>query len=127
LTTEELRQIVERQQRDALEEFRRQITPKFIENRRRLMAAVKNENFFARLVSEIPKNFTQNLDTESENLKSHLFKTIKNTAGICQTSTMREQLRRKIGIARPGELSTLMKAASSDEELQLRSRMRCLF
>jgi len=117
--TQKMRQLVEKQVKEGLKEFRQKFTPNFIEDSRRLMAAMRSEEMFAKLASKLPEKFGQGLDTKAENLEGHLFRVVHGLSRIRQApAALREKLRERIGIARLGELSTLIKAASSDDELE---------
>lgn len=117
--TVRLKGIVERSDAKALEEFRKSFTPKFIEDSRRLLAAMKNEETFSKIAKQLAKGFGQDLNTKDENLEADLDKVIYQLSRIRTAPVvLRQTLRERIGIARLGELSTLMKAASSDEEME---------
>jgi hypothetical protein len=116
---EDLRQLVEKPNLRALTEFREKFGPKLIQDSRRLLAAMKNEGSFDRLAKELPREFGRDLDTKTEDLDGHLFRVIYNLSRIRNAPVaVRENLRERIGMARLGELSTLMKAASNDEEME---------
>jgi len=113
---ENLRQMVETQHGESLSEFRERLSPKFVENSRRLMAAMKSEEMFERLANEVPKNFGRE-DAAATGIEGHLRRIVCALSQIRQAPTMRQRLRDRIGIAKLGELSTLLKAASTDEDL----------
>ena len=117
--TEDLRRIVEKKQKLELEEFRSRFPSALNSNSRRLIAAMKSEEAFKRLDPDIPKNFDDILDSSPGHLASRLNGVLVNLSRIRSAHSARDRLRERIGIARLGELSTLMKAASSDKELEM--------
>mgnify|MGYP001040348251 CR=1 FL=1 len=117
--TESLAHIAVNRDSDAIRAHRGKYSPKFIEDTRRLIAEMKNEDMFQKLSKSIPRKFRETLDTREPNFDSEFLRMIHSLLRIHQgTPASRETLRQRVGIARLGELSTLLKALSSDEELE---------
>jgi hypothetical protein len=120
---EELRLIVESKQKDQLNQYRRSFPSKFVEESRRLMAAMKSEESFSRLSPELFKSHASNSTSQIEN---ELQEVIQDLWGISKSLNMRRRLRERVGISRVGELSALMQAASSDDALERHIRSQKL-
>lgn len=117
--TEKLRSAMARRDAEDLREFRQKFSPELIDYSRRLLAAMKNEERFKKLAAGFPSDFTRTSSGAGEDLESNLSEVIQTLSQIRKApASARESLRQRIGIARLGELSTLMKAASSDEEME---------
>ena len=116
---ERLVQIANNMNEDAIKAYRERYSSDFIEDTRRLIASMKNEEVFQRLGKSIPKKFVHLLDISAPNFDGEFARVVTALSRIRQaTPSLRERLRKRVGIASLGELSTLLKALSNDEELR---------
>jgi len=121
----ELRKIVENENITAPDNFRAMFNISYIENTRKLIAAMKSESVLQKLQGEISKEHKLIQDFDTNKLETFLLKITKNLILLSESSeTRREAMRRRIGTSELGKLSTLLKAASNEPERQryLRSR-----
>ena len=117
--TERFAQIALEHDNDSISAHRARYSAKFIEDTRRLIAGMKNEDMFQKLSRSIPSKFMETLDTPEPKSDREFLRAIQSLLQIHHgKAASREMLRQRVGIARLGELSTLLKALSSDEELE---------
>jgi len=117
--TERLEEIALKRDSDAISAYRSRYSPKFIEYTRRLIAEMKNEDMFQKLRRSIPAEFKKTLDVQETGFDHEFLRVIQSLLQIHRGApASRERLRQKVGIARLGELSTLLKALSSNDELE---------
>jgi hypothetical protein len=126
-TTTRLREIVENKETSttALDEFRARFDICYIENTRKLIAAMKSEDIWRKLRGEISEEHKSVSDFDSDTLETCLLKVTQNLVLLSGSSeSRRDALRCRIGTSELGKLSTLLKAASTEPERQryLRSR-----
>ena len=126
-TTAQLREIVENENSSTtpLKEFRAKFNTNCIENSRKLIAAMKSEDIWRKLRSEISEDHRSVSDFDSNTLETRLLNVTHNLILLSGSSeSRRDALRRRIGTSELGRLSTLLKAASTESERQryLRSR-----
>jgi len=123
--TTQLREIVENKNTAALDEFRAKFDISYLENTRKLIAAMKSEDILRKLRGEISEDHKLVPDLDSNTLETCLLKVAQNLVLLSGSSeSRRDALRRRIGTSELGKLSTLLKAASNEPERQryLRSR-----
>jgi hypothetical protein len=125
--TTQLREIVENKNLSttALNEFRARFDTSYIENTRRLIAAMKSEDMWRKLRGEIFEDHKSVSDFDSNTLETCLLKVTQNLVLLFGSSeSRRDALRCRIGTSELGKLSTLLKAAASETDRQryLRSR-----
>ena len=111
--------------RAAITEFRSQFSPQFITQCRMLMAAMNDETSFQKLSKDVPKRFGHAIDLAAPGLQGQIGRVVYAFSILTKgTARRREILRERLGRMMVGELSTLMKACSSDEEMQRHLRGR---
>ena len=123
--TTQLREIVENKNTAALDEFRAKFNISYLENTRKLIAAMKSEDILWKLRGEISEDHKLVPDLDSNTLETCLLKVAQNLVLLSGSSeSRRDALRCRIGMSELGKLSTLLKAASTEPERQryLRSR-----
>lgn len=123
--TTQLKEIVDNEDATSLKEFRAKLNANHIEKIRKLIAAMKNEDTFRKIVAEINQGNKLIVDFGEDILGTHLTEITKNLVLLSKSSkSRRDVLRSRIGTSELGKLSTLLKAASSEAERQryLRSR-----
>ncbi|QQG48736.1 MAG: hypothetical protein HY247_08385 [archaeon] len=116
---------VNNRDRTGMSEFRQLFGADFITNSRRLMAALNDETGFKGITAGLSRNFGRDLDTTSPGLKGEINRVVHSLSLLRRADPKaRERFRDRVGKMMIGELGTLMKAASSDEETEryLRSR-----
>jgi len=126
-TTAQLREIVENKNTNTtvLDEFRARFDTSYIENTRRLIAAMKSEDMWRKLRGEISEDHKSVNDFDSNTLETCLLKVTQNLVLLFGSSeSRRDALRCRIGTSELGKLSTLLKAAANeiDRQRYLRSR-----
>jgi hypothetical protein len=126
-TTTQLIDLVENKNTNttALDEFRARFDIRYIENSRKLIAAMRSEDMWRKLKGEISLGRESVSDFDSNTLETCLLRVTQNLVSLSGSSkARRDALRCRIGTSELGKLSTLLKAASNEPERQryLRSR-----
>ena len=103
---------------EALSSFRSRYSPHLINDVRMLIATMRSEETFIKLEKNLPKEIrmTPSSDNEFETWFSDIVRDLIALKRGAPNS--RERIRKRIGVSKLGELSTLLKAASSEEELE---------
>lgn len=102
----------------ALASFRSKYSQRLIYDTRLLIATIRSEDTFEKQQKNLPGDFkglpsvNSDFDESFSNIARALIALRRGNPNS------RERVRRRIGVSKLGELSTLLKAASSDEELQ---------
>ena len=120
-----LSKVVNERDKEGMVEFRQLFDAEFVTNSRRLMAALNDEAGFRSITSGLPRNFGRALDTTSPGLMGQVNRIVHSLSLLRRAEPRtRDRFRERVGKMMIGELGTLMKAASSDEETEryLRSR-----
>jgi hypothetical protein len=109
---------------DTLSLIRTRYPPKLINDVRMLLTALRNEESFQKLEKKSPKEIKGLVCARDDS--SAWFSNIVDVLVALRrgTSCSRDRTRQRIGVSKLGELSTLLKAASSDEELERYRRGR---
>ena len=124
---EELTEMIEQKDQSRISNFRSQMDMDFISESRKLMAALSNEQMFLKLNRQLPSRFGLDLTLSEDSLRGQIHRVLHDLAMIRnESSEKRDKLRQRIGISMIGELSTLMKAATSDEEMSRYLRGRSI-
>lgn len=111
--------------RTAIDEFRSRFSPQFITRSRMLMAAMNDEESFQRLTKDLPARFGHDVSPEAAGLQGEIGRVIHTLSVLRSGSPARRDVfRERLGRMMLGELSTLMKACGSDEEMQRHVRGR---
>jgi hypothetical protein len=98
--------------------FRKRYSQKMINDVRMLLAAVRSEDTLKKLEKTLPKGINETPSNENE-VDRWLLDIAQALVTLRRgTPSSRERTRQRIGVSKLGELSTLLKAASSDEELE---------
>jgi len=107
-----------------LSSFRSRFSQRLIYDIRLLIAAIRSEETFAKQEKNLPKDI-KGIPQSSTNFERSLSDIVKALVTLRRgNSDSRERVRRRIGASKLGELSTLIKGASSDEELERYIRSR---
>lgn len=124
-SAELLRRTVESRNTAALAEFRGRFGPKFIEAVRRSIAGMRDEKTLEKLKPGINVQSVTDGSLPQDSLAARLLRVANDLFLLNRSSRgRRDSLRRRIGLSELGKLSTLLKAASDDSEMEryLRSR-----
>ena len=115
-----------RKDAETLEFFRSRYSQSLINDVRMLLATVRSEETFKKLEKTLPKGISGIPSNENE--VDRWFSDIAQVLVTLRRGTpiSRERTRQRIGVSKLGELSTLLKAASSDEELERYKRAQGL-
>ncbi len=120
-----LKEIVESRHNAELKSFRVRFAPVFIENLRKCIAAMKDEKMLQKLRKDIGKDFPSNLGLITDSLDDYLFRVARSLVLLLRSSERRrDTLRSRIGMSELGRLSTLLKAASDESEMERYFRSR---
>jgi hypothetical protein len=120
-----LQEMIASKDASSIRSYRKAYDAGFIANARRLMAALSDEATFKKLVEGLPNGFGGKIDLETIGLEGQINRTVHDLALMKAASpAKRDLLKDRVGKMVIGELSTLMKAAGSDEEMQRYERSR---
>jgi hypothetical protein len=119
LVNDLLRQATAAADTQAVKTFRGSLCPDFADNVRRLIAAMRTEEALQKLSRSIPRSLGSRPDARGSEFE-HQLRAIADCLLLLRNGVPadRERLRQRIGISGLGELSTLLKAICSDEELE---------
>ena len=107
-----------------LSEFRENFDSRSIDLLRKQIASIKDEKTFSKLGGEISNSNTLST-TCKDAIAEYLLRISKNLGLLTRSSvSRRNQLRSSMGTSALGKLSTLLKAASSDDEMERYFRSR---
>jgi hypothetical protein len=110
--------MVEANDGSELQKYRDEFSPAFVLQSRKLMASMKTEESFDRLSKEVSANGLVSKGPRTDASDGDLRIVIEDLWRISRSRHSRVLFRERIGISRLGELSSLMKAAMSDEEIK---------
>jgi len=122
-----LESAVTKQNREILNMIRSRYRSQLVNDVRMLLAALRSEEAFQKLDRSAPREIKAipNSADEGDDFNTW-FSSIVRVLIILRRGTAfsREKVRQRIGVSKLGELSTLLKAASNDEELERYRRGR---
>jgi hypothetical protein len=119
-----LEAVVIKQDLETLKLIRSHYPSNLINDIRMLLAALRSEDAFQKLEKSLPKEIRGLLRDEND-VDMWLSNIVKALITLRRgTSNSRERVRQRIGVSKFGELSTLLKAVSNDEELERYKRER---
>ncbi len=126
--TETLANIVNQKDFDTMRSIRSKYAPDFLVEIRRLIAAMKNEKVFQEQDKILPKRIGKGMNESTSDFDGELSRIVHKLSLVRQaTPELRDRLRKRVGISRLGEFSTLLKAISTDEELRRYLRGKRIF
>jgi hypothetical protein len=102
----------------ALSSFRSRYSPHLINDVRMLIATMRSEETFIKLEKYLPKEIRM-IPSSDNQFETWFSDIVRDLIALRRgTPNSRERIRKRIGVSKLGELITLLKAASSDEELK---------
>lgn len=124
-TTSQLREIIEKNDDPALKFFKGKFDTLYIENTRKLIAAMKSEEMWQKLKSDICDD-NHSFSKPDKYTLIALFQNVSRDLLLLfrSSESRRNDLRQRIGTSELGKLSTLLKATSNESERQRYIRSR---